>query len=127
MIADDGGAIYVYQYHLSPILEDIVIEENIILNTIGTWYGLPKYPHNLAYGIYCDDASNSISVRKNYIYNTSDRGIYLHNAFNIQVQENLIDGARYMFVAKNDMIEPLAPLKSCVDAGRCLARNRCTN
>ncbi|MEO0469550.1 MAG: right-handed parallel beta-helix repeat-containing protein [Bacteroidota bacterium] len=105
MIADDGGAIYVYQYHLSPVLEDIVIEENIILNTIGSWYGLPKYPNNLAYGIYCDDASNHVTVQRNYIFNTSDGGIYLHNAFDIVVKHNLIENARHMFVAKNDYVE----------------------
>ena len=103
-IADDGGAIYVYQYHLSPVLEEIVIEKNIVTNTIGTWKGLPKYPHKLAYGIYCDDASHNVTVRDNYIFNSSHGGIYLHNAFKIRVENNLVDGAECSFIAKNDNI-----------------------
>ncbi|MCH7404612.1 Ig-like domain-containing protein [Belliella aquatica] len=92
----DGGGIYLWEGGENKNSTGRVIENNVIINGIGYSNGTNK--HGLidpipVEGIYVDDNASGVLIQKNTIANISKHGIYLHNARNINVFENIIYNA----------------------------------
>ncbi len=77
ILLDDGSAIYT---GVNSNLGNI-IENNIILNVLGSGKGMPDSTFTLAQGIYLDDFTCNVTVKGNTVIN-ADNGIYLHNGIN---------------------------------------------
>lgn len=92
----DGGGIYLWEGGENKNSTGRIIENNIIINGLGYSNGTNK--HGLidpipVEGIYVDDNASGVLIQKNSISNISKHGIYLHNARNIKIFENLIYNA----------------------------------
>lgn len=78
-IKDDGSAIYCARQNSGR-----VIEENIILNGVGTTFFLPTTSYDepwevlRAKGIYLDDDAQYVSVLNNTVHDVADNGLFLH-------------------------------------------------
>jgi parallel beta-helix repeat protein len=107
----DGGGIYSYTGNSNPGYTDRKVTGNIIRNGHGAREGTPLQGSNLpapAEGIYIDDNSNNVSVTDNTVYQISNKGIYLHNAQNIEISNNLVFDAGYLVFLKDDELgQPL--------------------
>lgn len=92
----DGGGIYLWEGGENKNSTGRIIENNVIINGIGYSNGTNK--HGLidpipVEGIYVDDNASGVLIQKNTIANISKHGIYLHNARNINIFENIIYNA----------------------------------
>jgi parallel beta-helix repeat protein len=85
-IKDDGGGIYVS----SDAPKNVKILNNIIGDGIGAFDGFPDTHDPGANGIYCDDASNDVTVSGNTIFNCVRGGIYQHNCHDNIVTNNTL-------------------------------------
>lgn len=90
-VLHDCGAIYSWANNDSFPPFDSEVKENLIEGTSKSMMNSP-YPPG-ASGIYLDDLSNGIKVVDNRV-SGCDRGIHLHNAFNIKVISNELDNNR---------------------------------
>jgi len=79
---NDGGGIYTAGTHTS-----IVIDGNIILNSIGTNSGTPV-SYLITEGIYLDEYANGITIQNNTIANCVASGIKLHKAHDNVISNN---------------------------------------
>jgi parallel beta-helix repeat protein len=111
----DGGGIYSYTGNSNPGYKNRKVTGNIIRNGHGAREGTPLQGSDLpapAEGIYIDDNSNNISVTHNTVYQISDKGIYLHNAQNIEISDNLVFDAGYLVFLKDDELgQPLKNIR----------------
>lgn len=112
MSVSDGGGIY-----SSGGENEVgkVLEGNTISNTIGNSYGTNQ-PNQKVFGmgIYLDDRSRHVKIRKNIIFNVNDYGIYLHNAQDIEVTGNTIYNASFGVAMVHDILEPDMPIRDIV-------------
>jgi parallel beta-helix repeat protein len=94
--ATDCGGIYTWTgaYPMPPAAnksQNAVVEENVVIGSRGSMEGAGGKGKDRAAGIYLDELSSGVTVRKNTIVD-AELGIYLHNAqFNI-IEENNIQG-----------------------------------
>ncbi|MEX0884248.1 MAG: Ig-like domain-containing protein, partial [Cyclobacteriaceae bacterium] len=105
MTKNDGGGIYAYTGNKNTNYTNRKIINNIILNGKGVREGTNiQSPLSMpqAEGIYLDDNSSGVEVRGNTIANNSSRGIFLHNARDITVDNNLIYNNHLQMYFKND-------------------------
>ncbi|WP_162342133.1 right-handed parallel beta-helix repeat-containing protein [Cyclobacterium salsum] len=111
----DGGGIYSYTGNSKPGYTDRIISGNTVRNGKGAREGTPLQGSDLpapAEGIYIDDNSNNVRIIDNTIYQVANKGIYLHNAQNIEVIDNLVFDAGYLvFLADDDLGEPLENIR----------------
>lgn len=107
----DGGGIYSYTGNSNARYTDRTIIGNIVRNGDGAREGTPLQGSDFpapAEGIYIDDNSNNIRVADNTVYQISNKGIYLHNAQNIEISNNLVFDAGYLvFLTDDDLGQPL--------------------
>ncbi|MGC3947771.1 MAG: right-handed parallel beta-helix repeat-containing protein [Chryseolinea sp.] len=92
-IKDDGGGIYTYSGSKEKVYTNRVIRNNIVLNAIGAFTGVESYYYEAfgkAAGIYLDDFSNHTIVANNTVANGQWVGIFLHNAQNNEIKNNVI-------------------------------------
>lgn len=82
---DDGAGIYTW----NNTLKGNSIESNRIFNGIGNGAGTLNPMQQYANGIYIDDRSSHVQIENNVIFNCSGSGIFLHNAKNIAVLNNV--------------------------------------
>jgi len=95
----DGGAIYTYAGNDSHSYSNQIISNNIILYGLGDIAGTNQSTP-ISYGIYIDDGSHDVTVAGNTIAHGSNAGIYIHNASNIDMQNNILfDNASLQFQA----------------------------
>jgi parallel beta-helix repeat protein len=92
----DGGGIYIWEGWDNKNSSGRIIEDNIIVNGLGYSNGTNK--HGLidpipVEGIYIDDNTSGVLIQNNTITNISKHGIYLHNARNIKILDNLFYNA----------------------------------
>lgn len=94
LFKQDGGGIYTNSDGLST-MNNIgrEITGNIVLNGKGTKTGTLE-DVDMAEGIYIDDNSAGVTVHKNTVAFMSGKSIYLHNANNIVITENLFYKSR---------------------------------
>lgn len=89
LFKQDGGGIYTNSDRLRDRNNaGREITGNIIINGKGTKLGTTEEV-DMAEGIYLDDNSAGITVSKNTVAFVTGKGIYLHNANNITISENL--------------------------------------
>jgi parallel beta-helix repeat protein len=105
MTKNDGGGIYAYTGNNNRNFTNRKVLNNIVLNGLGVREGtnmtsLLSMPQ--AEGIYLDDNTSGVEVRGNTIANISSKGIYLHNARNIKILNNLIYNNNLQMYFKND-------------------------
>lgn len=99
-IKDDGGAIYSSNGKKSTNNGRKIVG-NIISNGLGAADGTSNKSSSSAEGIYLDDNVNGVEINTNTITNCH-WGIYLHNAYNIQVTDNTSYNNAVQFYAKHD-------------------------
>src|SRR4051794_10047137 len=95
-VLDDGGGIYTFNYTLpgqQPAkCYNRKIVSNIVLHGIGAKEG--TYDTNPNYlpaeGIYLDDYTNNVQVLNNTVAYCSNAGIYVHNARNFTLIDNVM-------------------------------------
>lgn len=94
LLKQDGGGIYTNSDGLSTSNNvGREITGNIVLNGKGTKFGTLE-DVDMAEGIYIDDNSAGVTVHKNTVAFMSGKSIYLHNANNIVITENLFYKSR---------------------------------
>ncbi|HSF56373.1 MAG TPA: Ig-like domain-containing protein, partial [Algoriphagus sp.] len=94
LFKQDGGGIYTNSDGLSTTNNvGREITGNIVLNGKGTRFGTLE-DVDMAEGIYIDDNSAGVKVNKNTVAFMSGKSIYLHNANNIEITENLFYKSR---------------------------------
>jgi len=85
MLLDDGGGIYTG----GNTVGNILIEDNIILNGVGAPKGIVDTTVNFSTsGIFLDDNSHFVTVRRNTIYNATLAAIRVHNSSNNIITNN---------------------------------------
>jgi parallel beta-helix repeat protein len=89
LIKDDGGGIYTGGIYSGGGYTGLTIKDNIVLKgglekTAGT-----SYTFRAIHGIYLDDNSENVTVIGNTIAYCGYSGIYLHNAHNNTITENI--------------------------------------
>jgi parallel beta-helix repeat protein len=86
---DDGGGIYTWTgaANLNPSSKRR-IEANVILNGTGAGEGTDNPSYRPSEGIYMDDNTSSVEIIGNTVANCGDKGIFLHNAHDIDVHGN---------------------------------------
>jgi parallel beta-helix repeat protein len=96
LIKDDGGAVYCYKS------DHVVIKNNTIINSVGNGDATSQINATYAQGIYLDDSSSSCTLSQNTIVN-ADFGLFIHNAFNNTITQNVSYNNRYaQLVFQND-------------------------
>ena len=83
LIKDDGGGIYLSQGGTNR-----TINNNIILNSIGTSEGTNDPTDILAHGIFLESKTTNVTLSGNSISGCYGSGIFLHNVSNITVKGN---------------------------------------
>ena len=112
MIKDDGAGIYTW----NNTYGDNRIEGNIILHGIGSGAGTANPDQLYVSGIYVDDRSRDISIRRNTAAYCSTAGIFIHNAKQLTLSGNTLFGngspiankENGQLLIKLDAIVPLA-------------------
>ncbi len=105
MTKNDGGGIYAYTGGRNTNYTNRKVLNNIVLNGQGVREGtnmtsLLSMPQ--AEGVYLDDNTSGVEVRGNTIANISSKGIYLHNARDIKILDNIIYNNNLQMYFKND-------------------------
>ena len=108
MVKDDGAGIYTYASNLTGTS----VSGNIVLNGIGNPYGTSN-GQNYAEGIYADDETNNLIISGNTVANGAGRGIYIHNAHEIQILNNTVyNNGSYQIHFAHDNIAPSDPIRN---------------
>lgn len=89
-VKDDGGGIYTQT--ANPLLANANrrITGNIVINGPGANEGTPSPAYVPASGIYMDDNTDHVEIDSNTAANNAIAGIYLHNAQDITIRNNLL-------------------------------------
>jgi parallel beta-helix repeat protein len=93
LIKDDGAGIYTYTGSSNRNYTNRKVIDNIVLNAIGSMEGTKPFAGQLtafAKGIYMDDNSSGVEIRGNSIANIANSGIFIHNARNIEINNNTV-------------------------------------
>lgn len=83
-VKDDGSGIYCGGQNNTGTK----ITNNIVLNGLGASKGTPD-SDNRMHGIYVDDGASNIEIANNTIAYCGGGGIYLHNAHEINIHDNI--------------------------------------
>jgi parallel beta-helix repeat protein len=97
-IKDDGGGIYTYVGGSNSTYSNRKVRNNIILNAIGAQAGTDAYSYEAfgkGAGIYLDEYVNNVEISGNTIANGDWAGIFMHNAHDCQISNNIIYNHRY--------------------------------
>ncbi len=97
-LKDDGGGIYTFNGAANEVNANRVLKNNIILNAVGAYAGAERYNYEAfgkAAGIYLDEYVNNVEITGNTIANGDWGGIFLHNAHNNKINNNIIYNFRY--------------------------------
>jgi len=131
LLKQDGGGIYNYiELGDTDVCTNVTITNNIVLNGIGNYEGLPVGTDNLANGIYVDGFSRGVRVENNtaaecnpgsFFCNGNRDGIVRYNTFYnsyynfyisdfwipIDVHENLLVTNNIIFAKENNQFNAL--------------------
>lgn len=100
---DDGGGIYTYNGgNGAPARVGRKVIGNIVRNVTNAPDGIISRDLFTGNGIYLDDQSNGVEVTGNTIYNCVARGIYLHNVYNVSVENNTCYDNTVQFYSQAD-------------------------
>jgi parallel beta-helix repeat protein len=89
-VKDDGGGIYTQT--ANPLLANANrrVVNNIVVNGPGANEGTPAPAYVPASGIYMDDNTDHVEIDSNTVANNAIAGIYLHNAQDIAIRNNIL-------------------------------------
>jgi parallel beta-helix repeat protein len=87
-VKDDVGGIYTWNDG-RRIFRNRIVSQNLVCNGIGAPNGKPQTERILVEGIYMDDRVNDVRIENNIVYNISDAGVYIHNAHEVIVKDNI--------------------------------------
>jgi len=109
---DDGGAIYIGGSCFTSLIDNKTcdqsfiengnISENIIGNGIGNSYGVSANDSS-AYGIYLDSDVMQTTINNNTVYNVSGAGIFIHDAQENVITNNLLFNNREEILITENM------------------------
>lgn len=98
----DYGAIYTYIVEGVPDLTNRIIENNLIHDLPGNYYGTPSTTV-IANGIYLDGTTMNVLVKSNTVFNMGSSGICSNNPRGITIENNTLynnpNGIRYSHLA----------------------------
>lgn len=104
---DDGGGIY---YSLGgtgfSLSTAANITENIVVNGRGYALGTND-PSYVVYNIYMDDQQNLVNIEGNTSLYSRGGGLYIHNATDININNNLLAGSLRQFNFSEDSSLPI--------------------
>jgi parallel beta-helix repeat protein len=101
---NDGAGIYSYTNKNSSF-KNRKVTNNIVLNGKGVLEGssMDLYlARAQAEGIYMDDNVSGVEISGNTVAHMSSKGIYLHNARDINIHNNTVYDADYLIYLRND-------------------------
>lgn len=105
MVKDDGGGIYTVAGKRPLVtFRDRKIIGNIVMNGIGNGAGTNQSDFRSAIGIYMDDCSSGTEIRDNIVGHCAEIGIFLHDAREINVINNLAFECGIPFAMHQDII-----------------------
>lgn len=92
LVKDDGGGIYTWTGSSKEQHHGREIVNNIVLNGKGVNEGTPaaKISNAPAEGIYLDDYASGIEIGGNTVANVSGKGIFIHNARDLLIHNNIL-------------------------------------
>lgn len=92
LVKDDGAGIYTWTGSSKVLHAGRKIVGNIVINGRGVNEGTPsaKVSSPPAEGIYIDDYASGIEIKGNTVANVSGKGIFIHNARDLIVQNNTL-------------------------------------
>src|SRR5690606_17765752 len=104
LIKDDGGGIYTWSGSSSERHKGREIVGNIVLNGKGNSDGTPaaKMSSIPAEGIYIDDYASGIEIKGNTVANVGGKGIFIHNARDLIIQNNTLYNNNYQISILQD-------------------------
>ncbi|SHN02754.1 parallel beta-helix repeat (two copies) [Cyclobacterium lianum] len=115
LVKGDGGGIYTYTGGSRKQYTNRKIIGNIVKNGIGAKEGTSLQGADFpapAEGIYLDDDAANILVAENTVSDIAHKGIYLHNAQNIEVRNNLVYDASFLvFLADDELGQSIKDVK----------------
>jgi parallel beta-helix repeat protein len=94
MVLDDGGGIYTGSFSGATNTNNVIVD-NLVFHSLGASDGavpLSGTRDTLAHGIYLDDNANHLTVQGNTSAFNGFSGIFLHNANNFTVTDNVLYG-----------------------------------
>jgi parallel beta-helix repeat protein len=111
LIKDDGAGIYTWQDGSAP---DTMrrVTENFILHADGAPEGTSNAELYAAEGIYADDHSANLLIEGNTVAFCGDKGIYLHNSYNVDVLHNVVYATSRQIYLRHDDIAPTWPIRN---------------
>lgn len=104
LIKDDGGGIYTWSGSSNEKHTGREIVGNIVLNGKGNNDGTPSAQMSSipAEGIYIDDYASGIEIKGNTVANVSGKGIFIHNARDLLIQNNTLYNNNYQISILQD-------------------------
>lgn len=108
---DDGGGLYTWSDGVTKNYSRKLIG-NIVMNAIGApegsgWAGVASE------GIYIDDRSFNVDIIGNTVYNCGNNGIFLHNASQVNVRNNMVYNNGTQLWLVHDNIATSFPIVNC--------------
>lgn len=105
MTKDDGGGIYTHRGTADNYTYfDRTVVGNIVINGQSAMNGVPKDSYLSTWGIYIDDNAQGISISDNTVANMPSSGVFLHNAHEVQISNNVFYNNREQIRFSNDGI-----------------------
>lgn len=102
-VKDDGGGIYTYN-GFTPLrtFTNRSVVGNIVLNGIGAGAGTNSPGYAPMHGIYLDDKTGQVEIKDNTVANCGLGGIYIHNAFDLAIQNNTLYNNEKQLILTSD-------------------------
>jgi parallel beta-helix repeat protein len=101
-VLDDGSGIYSWTGSANTTNTRRSIIGNIVMNGIGAAHGTNNLSYAAAEGIYLDDNVNNVEVRGNTVAHCTNNGLFVHNARNIQIVDNVFFNNGVQFQTAHD-------------------------
>lgn len=113
MVKDDAAGIYSWNNIAGAgITYGLKITNNLILNGIGAPEGTIWPGYRPASGIYMDDNISNVEITGNTAANCGLNGIYIHNSYNINLQNNLFYNNASQVVLTSDEHARQSPVRN---------------
>jgi len=101
-VLDDGAGVYSWTGGQNTTYYKRTIIGNIILNGVGAPEGSNQPEYSLAEGIYLDDNVTNVEISCNTVAHCKNNGLKIHNARNIQVQNNTFFNNESQLITEHD-------------------------
>ncbi|MEJ7738110.1 MAG: PA14 domain-containing protein [Chitinophagaceae bacterium] len=113
LVKDDGGGIYSWNNIANaPPNYGSKITGNIILNGKGAGEGTDSPEYLASNGIYMDDNTSGVEITGNTVSDCSLYGIYLHNAFDLLIENNTLFNNKSQIRMARDEFAPNSPVRN---------------